>query len=411
MFAEVNFLQSKKQITYAIDASSANKKDKTGVETYAFQLIQAMKQYALLESERVVLFSPTPLEGALADLPNGWESRVLRWILPFGWMQVRVSWELFHRPPQVFFVPAQGLPHTLSLPVLSPPFTRGEYEGGLKLLTTIHDVGFRRFLNVYDSKSRRRIARATKRSIRHAQHLITVSEFSKREILDLYSSSLQRGRIGGGLLTVTPLAADQSVYRRLSQNEIEPILTQHRLGHNFFLYVGRLDKKKNVEILIRAFDQFKEHRGIGDPFQLVLVGDPGYGFDAIKKYIELSTAQNDIHVLGHLPDAHVSALMNAATAFLFPSWYEGFGIPNLEAMACGTPLIVSDIPAHREVIGDAGIFLSPSNPEAWVQALNKIVEDDGLKDSLVQKGFARVKMFSWSITAQMTWNVLRNMVE
>jgi len=393
-----NLLPSSKPITYAIDASSANKAKRTGVEMYAFQLIQNMKKHALAQNERVVLYSPTKLEGVLAELPDGWESRVLNWSLPFGWMQGRVSWELFRTKPDVMFVPAQGLPRTLSLSLRG-----GGHGRGVPFVTTIHDIGFRRLPNVYDTKSRKRLEHVTKRSIRKAAHLITVSEFSKSEIVSTYHSSPDR-------ISVTPLSADTSIYKRLSHEHIELVLRQNRIGRNFFLYVGRLDQKKNVEMIIRAFDQFKADRGIGDPYELVLVGEPGFGFVSMKNWIDHSTFKDQIHTLGYLEDADVAALMNAATAFLFPSWYEGFGIPNVEAMQCGTPLIVSDIPVHREVVGDAAIFVTPSEPEAWVRAMRQIAEDASVHERLIEKGSVRSALYDWNKTASQTWEVLRNVV-
>lgn len=391
-----NLLPSSRQIVYAIDASSANKAKRTGVEMYAFQLIQNMKKHALAENERVILYSPTKLEGALAELPTDWESRVLDWSLPFAWMQGRVSWELFRRPPNVLFVPAQGLP-----------------RGGTPIVTTIHDVGFRRMPILYDAKSRKRLESVTKRSVRNASHLITVSEFSKSEIISLYSHSLppaKGGAGGGSRISTTYLAADTSIYKRLSREEIEPVLQRHRIGKHFFLYVGRLDQKKNVETIIRAFDQFKLDRGVGDPYELVLVGEPGFGFASMKNWIDHSSSKEQIHTLGYLEDAEVAALMNAATAFLFPSWYEGFGIPNIEAMHCGTPLVVSDIPAHREVIGDAAIFVTSSEPELWVRAMKQIAEDASFRERLIEKGSVRSALYDWNKTAAETWAVLRSLV-
>lgn len=381
-----NLLPSTQPIVYAIDAWSANQKKKTGVEMYAFQLIQAMKHHALQENERVVLYSPTKLEGALAELPNGWESRVLDWSLPFGWMQGRVSWELFRTKPNVLFVPAQGLP-----------------RGRASMVTTIHDVGFARVPNVYDAKDRKRLERVTKRSVRHASHIITVSEFSKSEIVSLYHTQADR-------ISTTPLAADTSIYKRLSHEEIDLVLQHHRIGKHFFLYVGRLDQKKNVETIIRAFDQFKRERGVGDPYELVLVGEPGFGFSSMKNWIDHSTSKDQIHLLGYLEDADVAALMNAATAFLFPSWYEGFGIPNVEAMNCGTPLVVSDIPVHHEVIGDAALFVNPSEPELWERALKQIAEDPSLRARLVENSSVRAVLYDWNKTATKTWEVLRSLV-
>ena len=393
---EVNLLNnSTKPITYAIDAWSANQKKKSGVEMYAFQLIQNMKNHALQENERVVLYSPTKLEGALAELPKGWEEKTVAWgtkssWFPVGWMQARMSFELFQHPPSVLFVPSQGLPR--QLPFSSYP-----------IVTTIHDLGFLRSPNVYDSASRKRLTKLTKRSVKNASHLMTVSDFSKSEIVSLYHTSPDR-------ISTTPLAADTSIYKRLSREEIEPVLQRHRIGKHFFLYVGRLDQKKNVETIIRAFDQFKLNRGVGDPFELVLVGEPGFGFGSMKNWIDHSSSKQQIHTLGYLNDADVAALMNAATAFLFPSWYEGFGIPNVEAMLCGTPLLVSDIPAHREIVGDAALFVDPSEPELWERAMRQIAEDASVREKLIEKGSVRSALYDWNKTASQTWEVLRSLV-
>jgi glycosyltransferase involved in cell wall biosynthesis len=196
----------------------------------------------------------------------------------------------------------------------------------------------------------------------------------------------------------------------LSRAEIDLVLQRNRIGQHFFLYVGRLDQKKNIETIIRAFDQFKMDRGVGDPYELVLVGEQGFGLTSMKNWIDRSAAREQIRVLGYLPDADVAALMNAATAFLFPSWYEGFGIPNVEAMSCGTPLIVSDIPVHREVIGDAALFVPPEDPKEWVRAMKQLAENSLLQEQLRQKGSLRSVQFDWKKTAEETWKVLKSVV-
>lgn len=371
--------------TFAIDASSANKLNKTGVEMYAFQLIQAMKNHALNQNERVVLYSPTKLEGPLAELPSGWESRVLAWPLRFAWMRARVSWELWKSKPNVLFVPAQGLP-----------------IGG-KCLTTIHDVAYLHRPDVYESKARKRVASVTRRSIRVAAKLLTVSETVKQDVVNMF-------RIASDRVVVTPLAADPSVHHVRTQQEIDSVLNALRVGKHFFLYVGRLDKKKNVETLVRAFDQFKKDRGVGDPYELVLVGTPGFGFESVKKWIHESASRESVHVLGYLSDDQMATLMSAATAFVFPSWEEGFGIPNVEAMCSGAPLIVSDIPVHHEVVGDAGLFVPPESLDGFAHAMSQLAGDSVLRSQLRDKGFVRCAVFRWQNTADKTWEVLRTLV-
>ncbi|MCR4314390.1 MAG: glycosyltransferase family 4 protein [Candidatus Uhrbacteria bacterium] len=380
-------LKADSSVIYGIDASSANKERRTGVEHYCRLLIQHMKTHALKEGERVVLYSNTKLDQTLGELPQGWSSAVLNWPPGRGWMSLRVSWEMLRRKPSVLFVPGQALP------VLCPGAT----------VTTVHDLAFARRADLYEPATRKRLKRVTKRAVKKATRIIVPSQATKRDLVELY-------RVDESRVVVIPEAADTNLFRRWTQEEARPVLQKYRLGTNFFLVVGRLEKKKNIITIIRAFELFKSRRGMGDPFELVFIGEPGYGYGEMKKYFELSPHKTQIRQLGYLPDEEVAPLMSQATAYLFPSWYEGFGIPNLEAMAAGTTLIASDIPAHREVVGDAGLLVPPDEPETWAHALERIVKDGTLRTELIAKGAERVKQFSWEKTAEQTWKVFRSLV-
>ncbi len=388
MPADLNLLatQTTGDIVYGIDASSANKQKRTGVENYARELIQALKLQPLKEQERVVLYTPTKLDDELGVLPAGWTSQILHWPLKRGWMSCRVSWEMLRHRPSVLFVPGQGLPRFAGV-----------------TLTTIHDLAFARRPDLYDPSVRRRLKRVTKHAIKKATRILVPSQATKQDLVDLYHVTSDR-------IVVTPEAVNTKVFHPYSPEDARVTLQQHRLGANFFLTVGRLEKKKNLTTLIRAFELFKSRRGMGDPFELLLVGEPGFGYTEIKKYIDLSPYKNQIHELGYLPDEEVAPLMSAATAYVFPSWYEGFGIPNLEAMLAGTTLITSDIEAHREVVGDAGLLVAPGEPEAWAQALARVVKEGSLRAELVERGKQRVMGFSWQKTAAMTLDSLRSLV-
>jgi glycosyltransferase involved in cell wall biosynthesis len=390
MDPELNFLTKKSSAKggcYGIDASSANKHERTGVENYALHLIEAMKEHPLQEGERVFLYSPDVLNDLLDTYPQGWSSRVLRWPLRLGWMKIRMGWEMLRRAPDVLFVPSQGLPGIIPK----------------KTVTMIHDVGFARAPKLYDNKTRKRLKSVHRRAIRKATRLLVPTVFTKQELMSAFKVPAEK-------IIVSPEAPDKKIYKQLDRASIQPILQRHRLNTNFFLFVGRLDQKKNIVTLIKAFELFKTSRGYGDPFELVLVGSPGFGYDWIKKHIDLSSHKAQIKVLGYRSDEEVSAFMNACTAFVFPSWYEGFGIPNLEAMACGAPLITSDIDPHREVCGDAALFVSPKEPQQWARAMTQITKEGTLRDELSKKGLAHVAEYDWSKTATITWELLRSLV-
>lgn len=386
---ELNLLTSKPagQTVYGVDALSANKQKRTGVENYSRSLIEHMKSHALKEEERVVLYSIGELDNALGTLPQGWTSRVLKWPPRQGWMSLRVSWEMLRRKPSVLFVPGQALP------IVCPRAT----------VTTVHDLAFARRPDLYEPATRKRLKRVTKQAVKKASKIIVPSQATKQDLIELY-------RVDESRVVVIPEAANTNLFHRYTQEEARPTLQKYRLGTNFFLVVGRLEKKKNIINLIRAFELFKSRRGMGDPFELVFVGEPGYGYGEMKKYFELSPHKTQIRQLGYVEDEEVAQLMSQAIAYLFPSWYEGFGIPNLEAMAAGTVLVTSDIPAHREIVGDAGLLVPPEEPEAWAHALERIVKDGTLRTELIAKGAERIKQFSWEKTAEQTWEVLKGLV-
>ncbi len=380
-------------ITFAIDAQSANKEHRTGVEWHAYHLIQALKAQTLREGERVILYSPTPLQGELGTLPDGWESRVLTWP-GRGWMKLRMSWEMLWHKPNVLFVPAQGL----------PLFAPRNAKKKRATVTTIHDVGFIRAAARYDRRARRELLVQTKHAIKRATQIFAVSAFTKSELVETF-------RVAEDRVTVVSNGIDVQTYKRLPQPEVQQTLQALRLSRHFFLYVGRMDAKKNVGTLIRAFELFKSGRGMGDPFELILVGSPGYGFDEIKTYYERSPVKDSIRYLGYLPSNEVAGLMNAATAFVFPSWYEGFGVPVLEAMACGAPVIASDIGAHREIASDAALLVSPMESEAIAKTMRRVAEEHGLSESMREKGLARAAQYTWDAAAKTVLESLRKLVE
>ncbi|MBI2473036.1 glycosyltransferase family 4 protein [Candidatus Uhrbacteria bacterium] len=387
MDSELNFLDSKASVIYGIDALSANKENRTGVENYSRSLIQSLKNHPLQKDERVVLYSLSSLDEELNKLPQGWSAKILSWFLKRGWMSIRMSWEMIFHAPTVLFVPGQALP------IFCPR----------RVLTTIHDVAFARRPDLYDPVVRKRLTRVTKQAVKKATRILVPSQATKDDLVELYNVDPDR-------VTVVHLAADTTLYHPYTSQEAASVLQKYRLGTNFFLVVGRLEKKKNITTLIRAFELFKSRRGVGDPFELVFAGEPGYGYEKMKAYFDLSPVKSHIRQLGYVPDEDLAPLMSQATAYLFPSWYEGFGIPSLEAMASGTPVLASSIAVHKEVIGDVGILIPPGESEAWAQAMGEIVHNAALRTDLITKGKERAKNFSWEKTAQQTWEVLRNLV-
>ncbi|MBI4261909.1 glycosyltransferase family 4 protein [Candidatus Uhrbacteria bacterium] len=380
-----------------IDASRANRRLKTGTEWYSFALIQALKTIIRAESDdRVLLYTNAPLEGGLEVCGDGWEERRLGWRFGRLWTQIRLSWEMFWRPPDVLFIPA----HTI--PLIHPKRT----------VVTIHDIGFERMPELYPWYDRLYHRFAVRFAVRHASHIIVPSEFTRREMIEVYHISAHR-------ITVVQHGYDQR-YTTSPQNlgrepHPNPLLrgegeideerekSTRRGGSDYFLYIGRLEKKKNIVGLLHAFAEFKKRDKEG--YRFVLVGRRGFGYDEISRTITELHLADCTEERGWVPQTEMPELLHSATAIVLPSFYEGFGLPLLEAFAAGVPVIASAIPALREVGGDAVYYVPPYHSEMLTEALTRISSDEKLRWALIEKGRKRLANFSWERTARETVRV------
>ncbi|MEK7665884.1 MAG: glycosyltransferase family 1 protein [Patescibacteria group bacterium] len=373
-----------------IDINPATRPQRTGTENYTYELIEAMKKLPLELDERIVLYSMQPLREKLGVLPAQWESRVLKWPFKRFWTQLRFSLEMLRRPPDVLFVPAHAIPRL-------HPHSKKKQKWSV---TTIHDLGFRRFKDAYEPSVRRYLHWSTKFAVGHAHTLLVPSEFTKHELMELYS--VHEGRI-----VVTPLATDHSKFLGVTDTDVERVRQKYQLSSHYLLTVGRLEEKKNIVNLISGFEMFKSRRGVGDPFQLVLAGATGFGYEKIARFLEASSAKEFIRRLGFVDEHDLPALTKGAFAYVYPSWYEGFGLSALEAISAGTPLIASAIPAFEEVVGDVALFFPPNEPERLAEILRRLVDEPRRRDEFIALGSARAQTFSWEATAKKTLDVLR----
>jgi glycosyltransferase involved in cell wall biosynthesis len=367
-----------------IEATRANKPQKTGVEWYAWHVIQELKRQTLHDGNAWVLYSNELLSGGLESLPENWYEIRTPWPLKYGWTQVRLSFELYRRPPEVLWMPASTLPRYMPA----------------RTVVTCHDIGYHRFPELYKPQQVLIHERATKEIAKSAARIITISEFSARELSEAYG--IDRSKIH-----VTPLGVDHALYRPIEdQTLIQERLERHGISQPFFLYVGRLETKKNILMLIRAFTEFKIRRGAEDRTQLVLAGMPGFGYRDIKQAILDSNVKSDILELGYVPEAELPYLMNAAHALVHPSLYEGFGLTPIQAMACGCPVISSNAASLTEVVGEAGVFFSPHEMEELIHTLQTFSSDPVQRDLLRARGIARAQTYTWSRTASETIPIL-----
>ncbi len=371
-------------ITYGIDGTALLKPNPTGVERYVARLLGAMMQVPLaLEEERIILYAPKSKPVDL-NLPAGWEWKELRFFLPKGWTHVRLSRELLLHPPDVFFNPAHEIPM---------------FHRRAKIVTTVHDVVFRHTPAAYPAKNLRRQEWAIKRIVKQAQTILAVSEATKKDLLEIYKVPAER-------VIATPLAPATGFGQAQAASEV---MRKYAVTPGMYiLFVSRVEAKKNPITLIRAFIELRRRYGVGHPLKLVLAGSKGFGGDEAMRIAQTSNCTNDILFLGYVPDEDIPGLMENALCFAFPSLGEGFGMPVLEAMASGAPVVASDIPATREVALDAAIFVPTLDVASWTVALDTMLVDQKRREELSAKGRERVKAFTWDKTAAQTWKALRD---
>ncbi|MCW1891650.1 MAG: glycosyltransferase family 4 protein [Candidatus Uhrbacteria bacterium] len=371
-----------------IDASRANKPKKTGVEWYAFHLIEELKKLTVGDKHQWALYTREPLTGDLAVLPENWYEVRAGWWPKYLWTQARMSWEMMRRPADVLFVPAHVLP-----PI------RPE-----KSVVTIHDVGFHRMPHLYNKRQRLYHEATTKDIVRTGARIITVSEFCGREIVELYGADPAN-------IAITHLGIDHGLYHPMDEETIHAALTKYRIPDPYFMMIGRMEEKKNVVSIVKAFDALKAQRGVGDPTVLVLCGPKGFGYEKIKAAIEASPNRAQIVELGYVPESDVPALVAGARGYVHVAWYEGFGIPLVQAMACGCPVIAANNSCLPEVVGEGnGIFVKPDDIDAIAVGMERLLSDPSLVADFRARGIERAKKFTWAETAKQTLPVLTDWI-
>ena len=369
--------------TYGIDANALTRANPTGVERYVHFLLNAMMKAPLEIDERVVLYVRSIPFGI--DLPSGWSWRALPFFLPKGWTHLRLGFELLFHRPSMLFVPAH------EIPLLAPK--------SIPVVTTIHDVAFAMNPQVYDPASRQRQELAVQNAIRRAKILLTPSNATKHDLESHYHVASDR-------IVVTPLAP--TTPKHIS--EASGLLRKLQINAGqYVLSISRLEKKKNTVLLIRAFAALKRKYGAGSPYVLVLAGSFGYGEADIHRAIAEEKVADSVRLVGYISDADASILLSNAMCFAFPSVAEGFGIPVLEAMEHGAPVIASNIAVMREVCGQAAILVSPNDVMALSSAIDLMI-DATTREEYRSRGFLQVQKFSWEKTAEETWKALRSAV-
>lgn len=354
-----------------LEATRANLKHKTGTEWYAWHIIQEFKK--IPSPHRFVIYYNRDLEAELASSADHFVFKQLKWPFKKLWTHLRLGWELVVRPVDVFFA-------TNAVPL----FHRG------KMVLTVHDLGFMRNPGLYHPLARIYHRVSHYLGIKQATKILVPSEATKKDVLHYFPESQDK-------IKVVYLGFDEQQFHVITDQEKEDIRQKFDLPEKYLLYIGRLETKKNIQNLLRAYKLSNQQ------WPLVLAGSFGrHGQEEINTLINDPSIKDKIHVLGYVNQRDYIKLIGAAGAFVFPSKFEGFGIPLLEAMASATPIICSDLPVLHEVAGECAIYFDPDNTRDIAEKINNIVNNPEARAQLAQAGLARVKKFSWAKCARET---------
>jgi glycosyltransferase involved in cell wall biosynthesis len=349
-------------VIIGIDGTPAIRTHLSGTEVYARSIINAL---AASRGARTMRVYANAVD-APAWLPAGVEWRGIPF--PRLWTHWRLRQALRRERPDVSFIPSHVLPFAL----------------GLKSVVTIHDVGHRHEPRAYSRAARWYLEATTRYAARRANRLIAVSQSTADDLTRFYG-------VPSGRIAVVHSGIDARM-RPQDPSRVADVLRRLNIGGAYFLYVGRNHPRKNLAMLRRAFDDARR-RGL--EAELILAG-PG----------QEVAAAGSATVLPYVAAEDLPALYAGAIALMLPSRFEGFGFPALEAMACGTAVIASTAGALPEIVGSAGILLSPDDAGAWSQAMLELASDGALQGRLIAAGNARSADFSWANAANKTWRVL-----
>ncbi len=299
---------------------------------------------------------------------------------PFWWTQTRFAWETFREKPDVLWMPMHSLPYLRSKKT--------------KTVVTIHDLAFKFFPHFFPKKDLRRLNYFTDYAIKKAHRIIAVSNSTKNDILKLYPGIKEEK------IRVIYHGYDKNLFNEgISSDQIKKANIKYHIPYaRYIIYVGAIQPRKNISGLVDAFEllrQDKTYKDVG----LVIAGDLGWLYDDIVSKIKKT---ENVYAMGKFETEDLGALIKGAGVFVLPSLYEGFGLPLIEAMACGTPVLAADNSSLSEIVSDAGVLFDPCSRDSLAEALRKILESDKLRDDLRRKGLSRAKDFSWEKCARET---------
>lgn len=350
---------------------------RAGISHYVEQVLTQLGQ--IDRTNRYSIYTTRGLDHHALGLPANFQ--VIPSRLPTINPRVRIPWEQLLAPLLLRRSRADLFHGVHSVVPLASP---------VPSVVTVHDLAFIRFTRTFRAYNRAYLDFATRLSVRRAARILVVSEHTRREVMGLLGVPAER-------IVVTPNAVREH-FRVPEPATLAAFKARQGLPDQFVFYVGTLEPRKNLTTLLEAYAEVVRRHDV----PLLVGGGKGWLYDAVFKRLEELGLGEKVRFIGYIEEEELPLWYAAASVFVFPSIYEGFGMPPLEAMACGTPVIASNTSSLPEVVGDAGITVAPYNVAGFAEAIDRVLSDSDLRQELRERGLRQARAFSWRVTAERT---------
>lgn len=362
----------------AIDIRDASK-EKTGKGWYTFNIVRE-----LLEQDtgnEYILYSNTtknPFKNAknaqlkcIKESSPKWHFKVLK--------------DLRQNPVDLFFAPTSYI-----IPAFAPK--------SLRVIITVHDLVAFLFPGTHSFKATLIERLTLKKALRKAEKVFVVSENTKKDLLEHFDYPASE-------IHETPCAPSDFFREAVREEELQKFKDSQKLPEKFILAVGTLEPRKNFATLIKGFVNFKKRH---PDYKLVIVGKKGWKFKQIEESLEKYNMKEEVIFPGYIKGEDLHKMYQLAQVFVFPSLYEGFGIPPLEAMASGCPVVSSNVASLPEVVGDAGLLIDPNNSYKMAEAVADLIDRDNVRATMIERGFKQAEKFTWKRSARIVLDIFNH---
>jgi glycosyltransferase involved in cell wall biosynthesis len=360
----------------AIDAHAVGAK-LGGNESYAINLIEALAEIDSANQYTIYVTTNEARERFHQRWPNFTVHSTLPHT-PLIRIPLTLSAELRKHPVDV-----------LHVQFTAPPFCP------CPVVVSIHDLSFEHLPETFNRRSRTQLRLTVRHSARRAARILSLSEHTRLDIVQTYG-------INPGLVSAIPLAAPQYFGPVTDKSELQRVRHNYGIDGEYILSVGSIQPRKNLARLIKAYASLRGDYSQDKLPKLVLAGKCAWLYDETLRTLDESGVKDAVILTGYVPEADLPALYSGALCFVYPSYFEGFGLPPLEAMKCGAPVIVGNQTSLPEVVGDAAFTVDPFAVEEIASAMKRLINDPALRQELSIKGQSRANVFSWRETARRT---------